>query len=241
MASDGSSPADGGGGGPADQCVRISVKLPIIYAYGDDDYEDVGFGCLYRCAQTLRAFYGLSHMLVPEMMQVLGMMPVASGVGRLHPSAPARSGLRDVTEVWAEPSDVARLLEADNPVPKSRLVRLFVYSRDYRSAKRLLQRHPVRATMNAYDQLLTTEDWLWRVLCTTLTDGHPLVVDNKTYAYVVYGVVIDIAKGARTVLLADPHAAPDTNPSRTFTMDFYTMAKQQWMIATCSGLALALG
>jgi hypothetical protein len=195
------------------------VALDRIYAYGCGGYHDAGFGCLYRCVQTLRHHYRLKFRSVQDMLL------------QVHDKNPIQVG-RDVAagrtqDLWAEPSDARALL------PELALT-IFVYARGGRSAAgRLLAANPARATLREYDQVVRDPYLLRTIVAMSLERNHPLIVDDKTSVYVVYGLTHarapPSASGRCTVLLADPH-----NPrARTFTMPFDAFASRQWMVGTC--------
>jgi hypothetical protein len=213
------------------------LTLPKIFAYGDDGFHDFGFGCMYRCCQTLQGYYKIPVQTVPDMIRCRlqhNTAESASGTAeRLLGATDKTPG--ETRALWAEPSDVPKLLYCPNepgvknikrPLP----IALLIYSRDLKSAKTLLARRPTHATVDEYDQVVTSAEWLWDVLQTSLDDGHPFIIDDKTNCYVLFGVRESSPGARRSVLLGDPHTP--SSDVRCYWVRFEDFCRTQWMLAT---------
>ena len=195
------------------------INLRKTYAYGDQTYRDHGFGCLYRCVQTLRHHYRLPFISVGKMIATI------HGKNDFDVIRDMKRG--DMKSLWIEPSDCKTLLKQKN-------VCLFIYTWSFSSARRLLQQKPQRASVTSYDEIITNAEWLRSVISVSLAEGHPLIVDNKTCAYVLHGLHEDPkADGGYIVQLADPHMPAATGGCTPNIMSFGAFCKHQWMIATC--------
>ena len=187
------------------------VHLKKIFAYGDNNFDDDGFGCLYRCVQTLRSFYGKPNVTVKSLMRRLDKEP--------DYDAPLIS-------MWAEPSDVPILIALDPKFPQ--VCHLVIFSKNLDDAKQILKRPPQRAIITDYDELIVDPESLWTFMDTSIVAGHPLIVDDKTCSYVVYGTYHDKTTNQKYLCIVDPHR-PDL---RQRMYSWSAFIKRQWLLTT---------
>jgi len=187
------------------------VQLKKIFAYGDNNFGDVGFGCLYRCVQTLRSFYENPNVTVKSLMRRLDKEP--------NDDAPLIS-------MWAEPSDVPILIALDPRFPQ--VCHSVIFSKNADDAKQLLKRPPQRAFITDYDELIFDPKSLWTFIDTSIVAGHPLIADDKTCSYVVYGTYLDKTTDQKYLCIIDPHRSD----FRQRMYSWSSFIKRQWLLAT---------
>ena len=76
------------------------ASSPHVYGYGDGGFEDGGFGCSYRNAQTLLGALGIPEKDIPSVREMMASLNVAFDRGR------------PLSDMWIEPFQIRDLVRA---------------------------------------------------------------------------------------------------------------------------------
>ena len=139
--------------------IMATVVPPYVYAYGDGNENDQGFGCVYRNVQTLLRLLGVPVPRVAQMMRVLNVR--------------ASKRLRDM---WIEPPQAAQLLARYGGVP----TRVLVF------CPRDRPRNPMQRTrLEDHRPWVRTPAGFLSALNMSLAQGWPPLVDDGVASYLV--------------------------------------------------------
>ena len=177
------------------------IVLPRVAGYGDDNVFDYGWGCVYRGVQTLRYYWKMPFMSLPQMRALCGT------------AAPPSSA--SVRSLWIEPPDIRRC----RLLPRGKLV-LFAPPRVDVDA--FLLKSPRRTTRKDFDVVTSDFDRWWRFLKATLdSDRSPVLLDDQVHSFVLYGY------DKNFLYVADPHFADPK--SRLRKLPAQDLMRKTWM------------
>ena len=133
-----------------------------IYYYHCDGFDDRGWGCVYRCLQTL-----LSHMNkdVPTILEIMRLLDIKYDLRK------------SLINMWIEPIDCINVLKNTFKI-NSKLI----------SYIPLLSNHNERmnrTTMNDFQQIFKNESILFFIYNNL---KYPMIIDDGIYSYLLYGI-----------------------------------------------------
>ena len=160
------------------------ASSPRVYGYGDGGFEDGGFGCSYRNAQTLLGALGIPEKDIPSVREMMASLNVAFDRGR------------PLSDMWIEPLQVRDLVRAMT----GRKLRALVVGSLAVAESRMLRNVP-----EDYDDHVPVVEDLHDLLRASLRGGVPVVVDDGIGSYIVLGVADD----GGGYVVGDPHRRSD--------------------------------
>ncbi|MDC0366903.1 hypothetical protein OAM67_00580 [bacterium] len=192
---------------PMQPQTNVELVLPNIFGYGDQGVDDHGWGCVYRCVQTVQRYWHKRVMTVPQMRT----LSIKHG-GK--PTADSNLKNKSITSLWIEPPCIRKCYL----LPKTGRVVLFCPG----DPTQFLQKSPIISNLTDFDCILRTKEEWWTFLGDRLrTQKSPVIIDDKVCSYVVYGFDQD------DVLIGDPHF-PDRELRRR-KISLHLLLNKPWM------------
>lgn len=181
--------------------MRAGTVPERVYFYGCDGVDDWGWGCVYRCAQTLLAAMGRPVPSLDQMMDMIGIDPAAAGRDR-----------------WIEPKQVRDLVGTLRPRVALDLVG---WIPSPAAVSRMRRTH-----LDDFDRIVGDWRYFHAAVVRHLRSDLPCVCDDGVIGLCVVAFEgpdpegPDGPEGAGVYTLADPHAP--RAPVRTVSVsDFY--------------------
>jgi hypothetical protein len=192
------------------------VRVDKVFGYGDEDLPDHGWGCVYRCVQTIRSVFDLAHVSVPDMYKACHGHELNTDDGR--------AGVMR----WIEPPDIKKhsLMAVNLKLFGTSLGssgRCLLYTPFPSTPKTFLNRFPQRSKLSDFDEHRTSPEDFLRFMVDTLRDGRPLVVDDKISSFVVWGITRDMVR------FGDPHLT-NVDERKKKTMPVREFLRKAWMV-----------
>lgn len=188
-----------------------------VFGYLDEGLNDAGWGCVYRNVQTLRQFHGLPHRSVWSMVKTVfpafATERKTEGTGRdreLGIAMPPR-----YTQLWIEPTDVKKHGLMQGTVTA-------LYCPKAKDVSAFLRQSPRRSDAKDFNHVFRSQEAFWDFVREGLDDKCPLIIDDKAYSYVLYGVTRD------AMVIADPHQLNRTK--RKCLMPLHKLFSKPWMV-----------
>ena len=160
------------------------MAFPRVYGYGDNGFEDGGFGCSYRNAQTLLGALGVRDGEIPSVRDMMVSLGVEFDRGR------------PLSDMWIEPLQIRDLVHAI----AGRRLRALVAGSLPLAESRMLRNVPAQ-----YDGHVPAVEDLHGMIRASLRRGVPVVIDDGIGSYIVLGVADD----GGGYVVGDPHRRSD--------------------------------
>jgi hypothetical protein len=180
-----------------------------LYHYNCDGFDDTGFGCVYRNAQTCLSAMGVEP--VPSIQSMMQHFHGPMVLSRYRSVAPVT--------LWIEPYDVEMYLGSQLPRVATRAVCYsptadMVYTACHRTPRFV---YGSANTFFDFDRYLAE----CREHLTRVRPGVPILIDNGVYSFCLKEVT------DRGVVIIDPHVQSPERAERTL-VDLAYMRSNVW-------------
>ena len=141
----------------------MKIKLQDkIYYYNCDGFDDSGWGCVYRCLQTLLENLDKDTPSVLEIMKLLDM--------KYNPHD-------SLINMWIEPIDCVNVLKNHYKIDSKLICYKPTISNEHDRMN--------RTTNKDFQQIFKNESILFFIYDNL---KHPMIIDDGVYSYLLYGV-----------------------------------------------------
>lgn len=193
----------------------VITGIDKVFGYMDQGLNDVGWGCVYRNVQTLRRFHKSPHKSVWSMVKTVhpSFATRTKGTGKdqeLGIAVPSQ-----YTQLWIEPTDVKKYKLMQNVVTA-------LYCPAKKDISAFLRQSLKRSKITDFDHVFRCQETFWDFVQHGLEHRCPMLIDDKAYSYVLYGITKD------AMIIADPHQTNRTK--RKCLMPLYKLFSKPWMV-----------
>ena len=149
-----------------------TILFEKVFAYGDQQVNDHGYGCVYRCVQTLRHYYQLkiSHLF----SYIQAVYALDDAIIQHY------SDLGEKQKLWIEPPSVRKLIPEKN-------VQVWLFCPPSLRTDTFLSRIPQLSHRSDFDLEVRDQVTCQSLINASLTNKHPLIIDDKICSYVLCG------------------------------------------------------
>ena len=182
------------------------------YRYGNDNFNDIGFGCSYRNIQTILSCYKIyydDNIYIPNIRQLLNYFYpdykkiITSGI---------------TSKLWIEPVSVSKYIHKEFNIKPLNMIYLI----DDNDVEKMLS-----TKVNEYNYINILKKDKFYILINNIQEHFqksklPIIIDNSVYSYCIISLENDIVK------MADPHTLDDNKIIRQEPLKF--LQNNFWMI-----------
>lgn len=189
-------------------CININKEMKV-YHYKCDGFDDTGFGCVYRNAQTCMSALGLDP--VPDIQTLLKYFH--------GPTIMAGYRSMPAMKLWLEPYDVGLYFSSELPQYNTHS---FCYSPTVDMVHLSCHRTP-RCAYTSHNTFYDFDAYLTGCRAhLSANPGIPILIDNGVYSFCLKEIIDD-----GVVVLIDPHVTDPKSTERTM-VDLTYLRQHVW-------------